>query len=160
MAIGRWRHFSIEGVDRWAQIADRVKWPDSAARARAEFDLAIVSVLLDAGAGAVWRYQDKTSGQAIGRSARQGEAADATPLRPYELLDAIDHRDAVLRGHVLQLERLPPIRVDHRRARPGDDERWIDRLVAGIGVSARLVRAVGQSIRLHRRGDAIADRRG
>ena len=64
----RWRHFSIDGVDRWAGIADRTKWPDRAARARAEFDLAIVSVLLDAGAGAAWHYQDSASGKAIGRS--------------------------------------------------------------------------------------------
>jgi hypothetical protein len=64
----RWRHFSIQGVDRWAGIAGSVKWPDRAARARAESDLAIVSVLLDAGAGAAWRYHDKASGQAIGRS--------------------------------------------------------------------------------------------
>ena len=49
-------------------IADRTKWPDRAARARAEFDLAIVSVLLDAGAGAAWRYRDSASGKAIGRS--------------------------------------------------------------------------------------------
>ena len=34
------------------------RWPDRAARARAEFDLAIVSVLLDAGAGPTWRYRD------------------------------------------------------------------------------------------------------
>jgi Protein of unknown function (DUF1688) len=64
----RWRHFSIQGVDRWAGIAGRVKWPDRAAQARAEFDLAIVSVLLDAGAGAAWRYRDDVSGKAIGRS--------------------------------------------------------------------------------------------
>ena len=64
----RWRHFVIDGVDRWAAIADRVPWPDRVARARAEFDLAIVSVLLDAGAGATWRYRDDTSGKAIGRS--------------------------------------------------------------------------------------------
>ncbi len=64
----RWRHFSIDGVDRWAKIADAVRWPDRAARARAECDLAIVSVLLDAGAGAAWRYRDEVSGKAIGRS--------------------------------------------------------------------------------------------
>ena len=51
----RWRHFAIDGADRWSAIADRMTWPDRAARARAEFDLAIVSVLLDAGAGAAWR---------------------------------------------------------------------------------------------------------
>jgi Protein of unknown function (DUF1688) len=64
----RWRHFSVDGVDRWTKIADRVNWLDRATRARAEFDLAIVSVLLDAGAGAAWRYKDALSGKAIGRS--------------------------------------------------------------------------------------------
>ena len=64
----RWRHFVFGGVDRWAQLADAASWPDRAARARAEFDLAIVSVLLDAGAGATWRYRDAVTGQGIGRS--------------------------------------------------------------------------------------------
>lgn len=64
----RWRHFVLGGVDRWARLADAAKWPDRAARARAEFDLAIVSVLLDAGAGATWRYRDTATGQDIGRS--------------------------------------------------------------------------------------------
>src|SRR5205807_843020 len=41
---------------------------DGAARARAAFDLAIVSVLLDAGAGPAWRFRDALSGRAIGRS--------------------------------------------------------------------------------------------
>lgn len=64
----RWRHFVLGGVDRWAGLADEVSWPDRAARARAEFDLAIVSVLLDAGAGATWRYRDAVTGESIGRS--------------------------------------------------------------------------------------------
>ncbi|MDA9424206.1 MULTISPECIES: URC4/urg3 family protein [Bradyrhizobium] len=64
----RWRHFVLGGVDRWAGLADAASWPDRAARARAEFDLAIVSVLLDAGAGAAWRYRDATGGEGIGRS--------------------------------------------------------------------------------------------
>jgi hypothetical protein len=64
----RWRHFAIDGLDRWAQIADHASWIDPSARGRAEFDLAIVSVLLDAGAGAAWRYRDGASGKAIGRS--------------------------------------------------------------------------------------------
>jgi len=64
----RWRHFVVDGADRWAGIADRGTWPDAAARARAEFDLAITSVLLDAGAGPAWRYHDAATGQEIGRS--------------------------------------------------------------------------------------------
>jgi hypothetical protein len=72
----RWRHFVVDGEDRWMTAAEA--WPDStpvpspspsaAARARAEFDLAIVSVLLDAGAGAAWRYHDAATGRDIGRS--------------------------------------------------------------------------------------------
>ena len=55
----RWRHFSAGGRARWEEIAMRANWRDPAARARSEFDLAIVSVLLDAGAGASWSYREK-----------------------------------------------------------------------------------------------------
>ncbi len=64
----RWRHFVLDGDDRWAAIDGGAGWRDSAARARAEFDLAIVSVLLDAGAGPAWRFRDAGSGRDIGRS--------------------------------------------------------------------------------------------
>ena len=53
----RWRHFAAGGHDRWAELSSRSRWPDAASCARAAFDLAIVSVLLDAGAGADWRYR-------------------------------------------------------------------------------------------------------
>jgi len=71
----RWRHFSINGVDRWAALADRIAWQDPATRARAEFDLAMVSVFLDAGAGPSWRYHDPVTGSAIGRSEGLGLAS-------------------------------------------------------------------------------------
>src|SRR5260370_325243 len=70
----RWRHFVANGDNRWADIAGRTEWPDRAARARAEFDLAIVSVFLDAGAGPSWRYHDPLTGSAIGRSEGLGLA--------------------------------------------------------------------------------------
>src|SRR5262245_25373118 len=49
----RWRHFVVEGVDRWARLAQRLN-VDQAERARISFDLAVTSVLLDAGAGPRW----------------------------------------------------------------------------------------------------------
>jgi Protein of unknown function (DUF1688) len=64
----RWRHFVMQNDDRWAEVADQVTWRDHAARARAEFDLAIISVFLDAGAGPAWRFHDSRSALAIGRS--------------------------------------------------------------------------------------------
>jgi len=71
----RWRHFVANGDNRWADIADQSRWADRAARARAEFDLAIVSVFLDAGAGSSWRYHDPKTGSAIGRSEGLGLAS-------------------------------------------------------------------------------------
>jgi hypothetical protein len=64
----RWRHFVLNGVDRWAALDRKTHWPDGAARGRAAFDLAIVSVLLDAGAGPQWQYRDAETGQTVGRS--------------------------------------------------------------------------------------------
>jgi hypothetical protein len=64
----RWRHFVRNGEDRWALLDKAANWPDRTARARAAFDLAIISVLLDAGAGPQWRYRDPATGEGIGRS--------------------------------------------------------------------------------------------
>ncbi|HEY0053569.1 MAG TPA: DUF1688 family protein [Caulobacteraceae bacterium] len=63
----RWRHFTVAGRDLWAELADR-PWPSPAARARAAFDLAIVSVLLDAGSGPGWSYADAATGRVLTRS--------------------------------------------------------------------------------------------
>ncbi len=58
----RWRHF----------VAGEPELPreesDPAARARSAFDLVILSVLLDAGAGPTWTYRDSRSGLTLGRS--------------------------------------------------------------------------------------------
>jgi hypothetical protein len=64
----RWRHFVFDGEDRWAAIDKNANWRDRAAQARAAFDLAIVSVLLDAGAGPQWLYCDAATGRSVGRS--------------------------------------------------------------------------------------------
>jgi len=64
----RWRHFVFAGRDLWREIAAARAWPNTAARARAAFDLAITSVLLDAGVAAGWRYHDSATGLTPGRS--------------------------------------------------------------------------------------------
>lgn len=64
----RWRHFVLDGDDRWRKLDAEAAFPDAHARGRAAYDLAIVSVLLDAGAGPDWRYRDGATGRAIGRS--------------------------------------------------------------------------------------------
>jgi hypothetical protein len=61
----RWRHFSAGGIDRLPLVAPGA---DTAETARARLDLAIVSVLLDAGAGAAWSYRETQTGLSVGRS--------------------------------------------------------------------------------------------
>jgi hypothetical protein len=76
----RWRHFVIGVRDLWAERAAQVRWTSPAAKARAEFDLAITSVLLDAGAGPSWKYLDPATEQVISRSEGLGVAS----LRMFE----------------------------------------------------------------------------
>lgn len=64
----RWRHFQTPTGDRGAPYGPLGESFDKgAARSRAAFDLAVVSVLLDAGAGPLWRYRTREGGS-IGRS--------------------------------------------------------------------------------------------
>ena len=64
----RWRHFSAGGHDRWDAVMHGAPWESAADMARSAFDLAIVSVLLDAGAGAQWRYAEGRTGETYIRS--------------------------------------------------------------------------------------------
>ncbi|WP_404286534.1 URC4/urg3 family protein [Microvirga sp. RSM25] len=64
----RWRHFSAGGHDRWDAVMHGAPWESAADMARSAFDLAIVSVLLDAGAGAQWRYEEGRTGETYIRS--------------------------------------------------------------------------------------------
>jgi Protein of unknown function (DUF1688) len=106
----RWRHFSVGGVDRAALVAPGA---DLAGRTRARLDLAIVSVLLDAGTGPRWRFRERETGQTIARSEglavaslramQQGlfssdpanpwraDAAALAALTPARLGDALQH---------------------------------------------------------------------
>ena len=64
----RWRHFEgPDGASRWTALAAEAGLA-GAERARSAVELAIVSVLLDAGAGTAWRYRDEPAGREVGRS--------------------------------------------------------------------------------------------
>jgi hypothetical protein len=74
----RWRHF-VAGPPRLPE-------GDPAERARAAFDLIILSVLLDAGTGPGWSYRDPVSGTTFDRS----EGLAVASLRMFEAGELAD----------------------------------------------------------------------
>ncbi|MBE9205084.1 URC4/urg3 family protein [Nostoc sp. LEGE 06077] len=64
----RWRNFEAQGVPRLAKLANLLAGLTPLQQAIAKFDLAIVSVLLDAGAGESWRYHESETGLSLARS--------------------------------------------------------------------------------------------
>ncbi|SNX83179.1 related to protein urg3 [Melanopsichium pennsylvanicum] len=80
---GRWRHFDVGSIPRittllssWAGVNAKPATPASAAKLQVEpieaarrlVDLFMVSVLLDAGAGPTWKYEEKKTGISYSRS--------------------------------------------------------------------------------------------
>lgn len=115
----RWSHFRAAGDDRVEKLKAELAQLDQNERARAELDLIIVSVLLDAGAGAKWAYHDKKTGKSIGRSEGLGIASfeafiegffSADASRPYRV-DASRLRSITLEelGEVFQISDANPL---------------------------------------------------
>ena len=130
----RWRHFEAGGLDRWAQLA-RTTHADREERARIRFDLAISSVLLDAGAGPRWSYR-AADGKRYTRSEGLGLASfemfesglfSADPAKPLRC-DAAALR-ALGTGELAQA-----MQVDHSNPLDGLDGR------------VALLRSLGQTL--------------
>ena len=113
----RWRHFVVAGRDLWAERVAAGGGADKAGIGRSAFDLAICSVLLDAGAGMAWRYRDAATGAVLGRSEGLGIASlrlfesgalsvdPADPLRA----DGLARVDATLLAEAFQVTDTNPL---------------------------------------------------
>lgn len=64
----RWRHFEAGGVPRLVELDQMLVGLTPLEKAKAKFDLVIISVLLDAGAGHSWQYYEQESDRVFGRS--------------------------------------------------------------------------------------------
>ncbi|RUP33936.1 hypothetical protein BC936DRAFT_138551 [Jimgerdemannia flammicorona] len=73
----RWRHFDVGGRPRVQNLVNswKGKCDDPVEHTRRILDLVIVSVLLDAGAGTVWSYKEKSTGRTYRRSEGLGIAS-------------------------------------------------------------------------------------
>jgi len=71
----RWGHFRPGNVDRALWLKAKIKDLDPMEQARVKWDLVIPSVLLDAGAGAEWKYHEKETSRDYARSEGLGVAS-------------------------------------------------------------------------------------
>ena len=124
---------------RWRHFAGTPKLPDAAdpaARARAAFDLAIVSVLLDAGAGPDWRYEDEATGRTFARSEGLGVASQ----RMFESGAFSADPAAPLRADAAALSALTP------EALASGFQAGAHNPLAGLEGRAALLRRLGEQV--------------
>ncbi|MEL6903127.1 MAG: URC4/urg3 family protein [Cyanobacteria bacterium J06606_4] len=79
----RWRHFDTGGISRLANLHEALQPLDRSEKARSLLDLAIVSVLLDAGAGNRWHYRDTVT-ESPGVVLSRSEGLAVASLRAFE----------------------------------------------------------------------------
>ncbi|MFO1284818.1 MAG: DUF1688 family protein [Burkholderiales bacterium] len=135
----RWRHFEAGGVDRARRLDRLLASRDPIGAAGARIDLAIVSVLLDAGAGPAWSYFDASTGERYSRSEGLGVAS-------FEAFAA----------GIFSARLDDPLRVD-ASVLAGIDAAALAR-VFQAGETNPLVGLEGRAALLRRLGEAVGDR--
>ncbi len=154
----RWGHFRAGGVDRVWRMDGKLNSADPMERARAQLDLVITSVLLDAGAGPDWKYFEDSSQKSFSRSEGLGVAsfymflsgalandgkslrADAEGLNSFSVSDLKRHFQVTnanpllgLEGRVGLLNSLARAVSDKKRFRDGRPGNIVDYLVGRYG---------------------------
>ena len=134
----RWRHFEAGGIQRKPQLDALLAGRSTVEAARVHFDLTVTSVLLDAGAGAAWRYTEDGTGQQLSRSEGLGVASwhgfidglfSATP-------------DDNLRADASALEKIDAARLRQIFQSDGDNT------MVGLEGRAGLLARLGSTLRL------------
>ncbi len=132
----RWRHFAAGGVDRQGELLRRLAGRSVAEVARAQIDLTVVSVLLDAGAGSAWSYVEAESGQSYARS----EGLAVASFRAFVQGAFSARRDDPLRVDANALQRIDAAAL----------ARWFqardDNPLAGLEGRAALLRRLGAAL--------------
>ena len=146
----RWRHFVFAGRDLWSEIAGARTWASPEARARAAFDLAITSVLLDAGAGSTWQYHDA----ATGLTATRSEGLALASLRWFERGGLSDRASQLAGPAAGEGPGADPLRAD-AAALDRIDARAVEEAFQSSGA---LQGAAGRAVLLNRLGAAVRAR--
>jgi hypothetical protein len=109
----RWRHFDAGRFSRVSELNRQLACYSPQDRLRAQVDLAVISVLLDAGAGAAWRYREPGTIDDYARSEGLGVATfrafmsgawSASPGEPLRVdAAALTEMDAATLAHWFQV---------------------------------------------------------
>jgi Protein of unknown function (DUF1688) len=135
----RWRHFRAGGRDLWSELDRATLWRTPHERVKSAYDLVVVSVLLDAGAGMGWRFVEPVTGIEAGKSEGLGLASFT-----------------MFRQGLFSARPDEPLRVDAealQRLTIGDLRRGFQ-----VGTGNPLVGLEGRAALLHRLGEELADR--
>lgn len=133
----RWRHFRADGRDLWAELDRATAWRSQRERVKAAYDLVVVSVLLDAGAGMGWRFEEPITRARASKSEGLGLASFT-----------------MFREGLFSARLGEPLRVDAERLRTlsvGDLRRGFQ-----VGPDNPLVGVEGRTALLHRLGEELA----
>lgn len=133
----RWRHFSAGGRDLWAELDRATAWKSQRERAKAAYDLVVVSVLLDAGAGMGWSFEEPITRARASKSEGLGLASFT-----------------MFREGLFSADPGRPLRVDASRLARltvGDLRRGFQ-----VGPDNPLVGLEGRTALLHRLGEELA----
>ena len=132
----RWRHFEAGGFDRVTPLLEGI---DGHERARIRYDLAITSVLLDAGAGAAWRWREPGTGLELARSEGLGVAS----LHLFASGALSSDPDHPLRADADGLSRVTEDTVSRAFQVDGGNP------LAGLDGRVALLHALGHALRAH-----------
>ncbi len=103
----RWGHFRAGGINRPSKLKKQLSSLEPLERCRTELDLVITSVLLDAGAGAEWKYFEQESKAEFTRSEGLGVASY------HMFLSGIMSGDqASLRADEVGLKKVSPVDLE------------------------------------------------
>jgi Protein of unknown function (DUF1688) len=132
----RWRHFDAGGPDRVVELERALRNLSADERARIKIDLAVTSVLLDAGAGQDWTYRETETGKMFGRS----EGLAVASLRMFA-------------AGFFSSDRTVPWRADARGLQAVTEDRLAtalqvsaDNPLSGLSGRARLLRELGHAL--------------
>jgi hypothetical protein len=143
----RWGHFGVGNISRLEELEAKIEGNNEKDRAKIKIDLAVISVLLDAGAGPAWSYFEKETGQKWTRS----EGLAVMSFRAFMAGIFSDYEDDPLRVDSKALQNLTLDKIQNIMQCSKDNP------VIGLEGRLSLLKSLGQA--LEKKGQFFSDKR-